>query len=135
MAQPNEITLSVDYLNDGVTFTPEVYEQLDDSQPNRTVYSGENHANDARDLMTLYRSFPTKNGNFKGVQKSSIKMTKDHQVAGVDASTEITGTSIIDISMSLPVGLTVAEELVLRQRAAAALVHDFVVDLAHKGMI
>lgn len=122
--QNDTITLSVDKLNNGTT-TDELYSRFEEFQ-NRSVYIGENHTPDARNTVSLYRSFPTKNGNFKGVQKTSIKLSKDHVVAGVDGVSQLTAPAIIDISFSFPVGTSVEDQLVMRQRALALLDLDSV---------
>lgn len=122
--QPNVITLSIDYLNNGTT-TEESYSRFDDFQ-NRSTYIGENHNPDNRDTLTLYRTFPSKSGNFKGVAKTAAKFSKDIVVAGVDSSTSLTAPIIIETNFSIPVGATDADILKARQRHIALLDLDSV---------
>lgn len=124
--QSNELTLGVDYLNNG-TEVNEVYKRYEEYL-NRSTYIGANHTPDTRDTLSLYRTFPTKSGNFKGVQKSSIKLTKDHAVPGVDGVATLTAPSIIEINFSIPVGVSAADVKKCRQRALAALDDDTLCD-------
>lgn len=124
--QANELTLGVDYLNNG-TETNEVFKRYEEYL-NRSTYIGENHTPDARNTISLYRTFPTKSGNFKGVQKSSIKLTKDHAVAGVDGVATLTAPSIAEVNFSFPVGVSAADVKKVRQRLIAALDDDILCD-------
>jgi len=126
MAIANDITLNVDYLNDGNT-TAEAYEN-EDRTGNRSTYAGENHALDARDQINFYRSYNTKNGNFKGVSKSSFKLTKDFTVTGVDGLAALTAPVICEVSFSIPVGVSAADVKKVRQRALALLDDDTIMD-------
>lgn len=132
--QPNTITLNVDTVNDGNT-TPVVYERFEEFQ-NRSVYIGESHAPELRDQVSLYRTFPTKSGNFKGVLKTATKLTKDFVVSGVDSGTTLTVPAIVETSYSLPVGLTEAQIVEIRQQSLALQDLDAVMtDLNHKQMV
>lgn len=124
--QANAITLNVDYLNNSTT-TAEVYDRADYFQ-NRSTYHGANHASDSRDIFQLYRTYPKQNGNFKGVEKCSIKFTYDHSVDGVDGVATLTSPAIAEINFSLPVGMTAAEKLIVRQRVISILDDDTVMD-------
>lgn len=120
--QPNELNLYVDELNDGNTVL-QPYMRYEEQQ-NRTTYIGATHTPDARDTITLYRSFPTKSGNFKGAAKSSVKLTEDATVSGVDGSTSLTSPIIAEVSFSLPVGVNPAAVKEVRQRLIAILDDD-----------
>lgn len=124
--QPNTITLSVDKLNDAVAPVSEDYERFEEFL-NRSVYVGANHSPAARDTITLYRTFPTKNGNFNGVQKSAIKLSEDVSVVGVDSATTLTAPMIMEISFSFPVGVSAADQLAFRQRGLSTIDLDSVV--------
>lgn len=116
--QPNTITLNVDLLNDGNT-TPVTYTRFSEYE-NRVVYVNKAvHTDEARDMITFYRSFPVKSGNFKGVRKTSVKITKDFVVPGVDDSTTVTAPLIQEFSVSRPVGLTAAQMTAERQLTIA----------------
>lgn len=120
--QDNVLTLAVDELNTGST-TDHVFERSDWFQ-NRSVYAGENHQLTARDTLTLYRSYPKAAGNFPGTAKSSFKFSKDHTILGVDGVASLTSPVIVEVSFSVPVGITAADQLVMRQRAIALLDDD-----------
>lgn len=124
--QANQLTISVDAANDGNPAN-EVYTRYEEYQ-NRASYIGANHTPDDRDLLAIYRTFPTKSGNFKGTAKSSVKFTKDVEVAGVDSSTTITAPIILDLSFSVPVGATSADLKHARQRLLALLDTDAFMD-------
>lgn len=125
--QPDEITLAVDEENDGVDPVNHVYTRAEEYQ-NRSVYIGANHSLTAKDTVTLYRTAPKSNGNFKGVAKTSFKFSQDKLVDGVDGVAQITAPVIVEVSFSIPVGVTPADVLIARQRALALLDLDTVMD-------
>jgi len=132
--QPEQITLQVDPNNDAI-IVAEVYDRLLQDN-NRTVYVGVNHASEARDTITLYRTFPTKSGNFKGVEKTAVKLTFDESVEGVDSTTTLTAPFIVDISISSPVGVLAANQKKAVMRAVSVLINDGVRDdLLQKQMV
>lgn len=124
--QSDNIVLPVDVLNNGtpVNATYTRYEE----QANRSVYIGALHTPDARDVLGLYRTFPTKSGNFKGTGKSTVKFTTDVSVLGVDGVSNLTAPIIIDVSFSVPVGVTVADVVEARQRVIALLDNDTIMN-------
>lgn len=134
--QPNVITLSVDAQNDGQT-TADLsvnFTRFDEYQ-NRTVYIGDNHQMDAKDTLTLYRSTPTPNGNFKGVMKTSVKFTKDVLVPGVDGVSTLTAPIILEVSFSVPVGASAAALLLARQTALALVDRDDIMDPLNRTLM
>lgn len=122
----NQIDLSVDATNVGTPAT-QSYDRYEEFQ-NRSVYIGADHLPEARNMFAVYRTFPTKSGNFKGVSKSAVKFTQDAEVPGVDSATTLTAPIIIEVSFSVPVGCTNAELMEMRQRAIAALDDDTLMD-------
>lgn len=123
--QPNTLTLGVDVANNA-TVVNETYTRYEEYQ-NRAVYIGANHLPDDRDTLSIYRTFPTKTGNFKGTAKSAVKFTKDVQVAAVDSST-ITAPIILELSFSVPVGTSTADLVHARQRLLALIDTDSFMD-------
>lgn len=121
----NQITLAVDEDNDGVGLVNVVFTRFEEFQ-NRAVYIAANHALNARDLLTVFRSFPKPNGNFRGVAKSTVKFTMDVTVLGVDGVSTLTSPMIGEVSFSLPVGVTAAQTKKLRQRVISLLDLDTV---------
>lgn len=117
--QPDQLNLSVDPANDSNPVV-EVYDRYEELT-NRTTYVGAAHLPDKRDTVALYRSQPTKTGNFKGVGKTAVKLTNDVEVSGVDSSTTLTAPIILELSASVPVGTTEAELIHALQRMVALL--------------
>lgn len=119
--QPNTLTFVVDVLNNGTT-EEKVYTRFEEFQ-NRAAYIGSTHSPASRDMLALYRSFPTRNGNFRGTSKSSVKFTRDISVPGVDGNSVIV-PMIIELSFSIPVGAAEADVKEYRQTALAILDDD-----------
>jgi hypothetical protein len=127
MAQPSEITLSVNTDNDdGTTAEEEITYSHFQTFENRSEYISEDHTLELRDKLVLYRTFPKTAGNFRGTAKTAVKTTKDHSVEGVDNSTTIVAPGIIETSFSFPVGMTEAQKTELRMRHVAMLSEDTV---------
>jgi hypothetical protein len=124
--QADQLTLSVDAANDANPAN-QVYTRYDEYQ-NRSTYIGADHTPDERNTLALYRTFPTKNGNFKGTAKSSVKFTQDVAVTGVDGVSSLTAPIILDLSFSVPVGAASADLVELRQRLLALIDSDSLMD-------
>lgn len=124
--QADQVSLSVDVANNGIPVA-EVFSRYEEF-PNRATYIGDGHTPDSRNQFGLYRTFPSKSGNFKGVGKTALKFTQDIQVAGVDVASTLTAPMIAEVSFSLPVGATPADVKHIRQRVIAALDDDTVMD-------
>lgn len=122
--QPNEIIIQVDPLND-TTIVPETFSRFEEYL-NRSKYVTENHSLNARDELTLYRTFPKQAGNFRGVGKSAAKFAYDIIVPGVDSTTSLSSSIIVEVSFSIPVGADPADVLWMRQRSLALLDLDTV---------
>lgn len=127
MPQPDVITLAVDTLNNGTT-NDEDYSRFDTGSANRVVYIGENHSMTTKDTLTLYRTFPKVSGNFRGTAKTAVKFSQDKVVTGVDGVAQLTSPIIVEVSFSIPVGVTEADMLIARQKAIALLDLDTVMD-------
>lgn len=124
--QANTVTIQNDVLNNG-TPVAEVFERHEEFQ-NRSTYIGALHSLQSRNTVNLYRTFPTKSGNFRGVAKSALKFTKDFVVPGVDSGVALTSPMIVEISFSIPVGVAAADIKAARQRAIAFLDSDTLMD-------
>lgn len=124
--QNDTLTLSVDMANNG---TPEdqVYSRYDESS-GRSTYIGATHTPGDRNMLTLTRALPKRVGNFKGVSKSTIKLTRDTMVPGVDANTSVSAPIIIEVSFSFPVGVDATAAKNNRQRIVALLDDDSIMD-------
>jgi hypothetical protein len=129
MSQPNEIAITVDEANDGSTTADVVhtYERYLDYE-NRAVYKHDtNHTLSSRDTLSLLRTFPKANGNFRGQAKSTAKFTKDVIVTGLDGE-NIVAPVIVSLEFSVPVGLSSSEMLLARQKMVALADLDSVMD-------
>lgn len=88
----------------------------------RTTYqiSG-THSLIARDIVQFYRTYPKRAGNSRGNAKCAIKLTTDVSVPNADGSGDIVLPLIGEVTFSLPVGVTPAQTLALRQRITSLL--------------
>lgn len=124
--QANTITLSVDLLNNGAP-TDKVFTRHSE-ELNKTTYNGPGHSLQSRHIMQLYRTLPKRAGNFLGAGKTSVKFTRDFSVLGADG-TNLIVPFIGNCDFSIPVGLTSAQTLELRQYLVAALDNAFTASL------
>lgn len=124
----NSITLAVDVANTGST-TDIDFTRFDEYN-NRTVYISEDHEPGMRDELSFYRTFPKPNGVFKGTRKSSFKFTKDVEVSDNQGGV-ILSSVIFEVSVSIPVGVALADQVEMRQRAIAALDNDTLMNMFH----
>ena len=122
--QPDIISITVDPLNDATTEV-QTYSRFEEFL-NRSKYIGENHSLDAREELTLYRTFPKQAGNFRGVGKSAVKFATDIVVPGVDSTTSLNTAIIAEVSFSVPLGASAADVLLMRQRIMGLLDLDAV---------
>lgn len=130
MPMSESITLPVDVANNGTVVNQVI--ELFDAVTGRKEYHFPAHDFQTRDTAVFTRSLPKPNGNFAGTRKASFKLTKDATVAGVDPTTQVKAPGILEINSSLPVGLTAANALLLRQRAIAILDSVFISDVQEK---
>lgn len=124
----NEIVLPVDTLNTGVT-TNLSYTRFDEYN-NRTVYISENHEAGSPDTLTFYRTLPKVSGSFKGVRKSAFKFSRAVTVPDT-TGTDIDSAIIMEVSLSLPVGVLKPATLEMRQAVIALLDKDTVMEAFH----
>lgn len=138
MSQTDPITLNVneDY-DDGTTATVAyVYGRDNTNFPNKTEYFSDSHTVEARDILSLHRTDRKSNGNFRGVKKTAFKFTKDVVVDGADGLAQLTVPHIIEVSQSIPLGVTPADTLALRARVTALLAElDIMSDLSDSQII
>lgn len=122
----NTLTLSVDVANNA-TLVNRTYRRYEENL-NRSVYVGPNHTLQAKDTLTFYRTAPKPSGNFRGTAKTSFKFSQDQSVLAVDGISHLTAPVIVEVSFSVPVGVTPAQVLELRQRVIALLDSDNVMN-------
>lgn len=124
----NEITLAVDTANTGTT-TNLTYTRFDEYN-NRTVYISADHEPSARDELTFYRTFPKPSGNFLGTRKAALKFSKELPVLDKEGNT-IMSPFIFEVSTSIPLGVSTADQVEMRQRGVAILDNDTLMNLFH----
>jgi hypothetical protein len=74
--------------------------------------------------MTFYRTPAKTSGNYRGNQKSAIKLSKDRIVDAIDGVSQLTAPEIYEVSFSIPVGVDAADRKIMRQRLIALLDDD-----------
>lgn len=125
----NTITLAVDVANNA-TLVNQAFTRYDEYQ-NRSVYIGPNHSVASPNTMSFYRTQPKPSGNFPGMAKTAFKFSEAQSVTGNDGST-IIAPAIFEGSFALPVGMTAAKQLELRQRGLALLDLDAIMDALNR---
>lgn len=121
MSQNDTITLAVDIANTGTT-TNESYTSYNNTGSIHT-YIGPDHAPDFQNTLKLYRTEPSASGAFKGYLDSKISFGQDFTVSAVDG-TNIVRMGFASLQIRVPVGVTEAQILHLRQRVLAILDTD-----------
>jgi len=91
-----------------------------------TYVDDASHSVDSRDIMQLYRTAAKRNGESRGTSKSAVKLTSDVSVPNASGSGDIVLPLIAEVSFSVPVGVTAAQTLELRQQLVALLDDDAV---------
>lgn len=120
----NTIVLPVDTANTDVT-TDYTFRRFEEASA-RTVYINEaDHSVATHNTLTFYRTAAKPNGNSKGVSKTAAKYSQSIIVPGKDGS-DLSADAIANVSFNLPVGMTPAQTLELRQRLVALLDDDSV---------
>lgn len=120
------LNLSVDVANNATMVSQEF--SLTDRFQNRSVFIGNGHTLLSRNMISFYRSYPTKVGNFLGTAKTSVKITEDVTVSGADGVATNTVPCIGEVNFSFPVGATAAKIKEIRQRLIAVLDDDLTMD-------
>lgn len=121
MSQNDTITLAVDIANTGTT-TNEAYTSYNNTGSIHT-YIGPDHAPDLQNTLKLYRTEPSASGAFKGYLDSKVSFGQDFTVSAVDG-TNIVRMGFASLQIRVPVGVTEAQILHLRQRVLAILDAD-----------
>lgn len=109
---PDELTLTIDPELDGQSTTEAVFTRYEEDK-SKSTYISSAHTVASRDQLQFYRTFPKQNGNFRGVQKATIKFTKDAIVDGVNGD-PVVAPLIIEVNFSIPVGYASADVAAVR---------------------
>jgi hypothetical protein len=121
--QDNVITLAIDTANTGST--TDVDFTRNEELTNRSTYvQKDTHTLAHRYQVQFYRTYPKRSGASLGSRKYAVKITQDFDVPNADGSGSITLPAIVDCQFSLPVGMTVAQSLLMRQGMVALLDRD-----------
>lgn len=88
---------------------PVVFRRFSET-PHQTTYIDETtHAPNARNMVQLKRSLPVRAGQFRGALRSAIKLTRDHTVATASGDAELVSPLIVELSVSVPMGMKLPE--------------------------
>lgn len=127
MSQEKQITLQVDVANDS-NLVATVFDHIR-TEGDRSLYICDGSHSDAdRDILEFSRIDPKPGGNSFGTRKSFVKFTQDDAVPAKDGINQNTLPVIGEVKFSVPVGVTAATKLALRQRIIALLDDDAVMD-------
>lgn len=118
------ITLPVDVVDNG-TLVNQVFSRQEEYL-HRTLYIGAEHQPDMRNTLGIYRTPIKPTSGFKGVMRTSLKITKDVQVLNPVGET-ITSPMIAELSFSVPVGTSAEDRLELTQTIGALALHREVI--------
>lgn len=124
MSLSSTLNVQIDKENDGSAIAV-VLTELDRSA-DRSRYKFPSHSLISRDQVEFMRTFNKKSGNFNGVARSSVKLTRDVTVPGVDVTTSVTAPQIAQISFSNPVGTTPAQDLELAMRLVGIIIDNVI---------
>jgi hypothetical protein len=120
--QDNVITLSVDAANDGSPVNQDYSRHHETTD--RTTYIGTTHTEAEREQFQLYRTAAKRSGVSRGSRKCAIKFTQDVSVLNADGSGDIVLPLIGEVSFAIPLGVTDAQLVELRQRLVSILDDD-----------
>lgn len=87
-----------------ITVNTKAYSFDSTQTPDRNRYTGPAHTFSVKDLLDLARVQPKPNGDFAGVARASAKFTRTVTLPG-----STTGTAIVEVTASLPVGMAEAD--------------------------
>jgi hypothetical protein len=125
--QPNEISVSV-VEEEGQSAVSRTFTRYDEER-NKVTYITAGHELAARDIFQLYRTLPKPNGNFPGMGKSALKVTKDIIIPGTDGS-DLKSPTIMEVSFSFPVGMTEEQRFERIETLKALVAAEFVDSLS-----
>jgi len=121
----NTITLAYDAEGDGSPV--DVVIRRDQEYADRSVYVFPD-ADGADHNVGFYRTRPKQVGNFKGVARTRVKITKPVEVVGVDGST-ITSASIYELSVSNPKGMSPEDKTASLEELKAVLENAIILEM------
>lgn len=124
MSLPNTLTVYIDNENDGSPI-PVIISEIERAA-DRSRYKFPTHSLIARDYVDFYRTLNKKTGNFNGVAKSAIKVTRDVSVPGVDTTTTLVAPQIAHVTFANPVGVTPAQELEVAMRLVGCIIDSVI---------
>jgi len=124
--QLNTIVLQVDELDDAV-LVPTTYTRFEEIQNRTTYLELDNHSSMKPRKLQLYRSPLSSPGLSFGKQKSAVKFTDGFDVLNKEGAT-VVENALVNISFSLPVGLSDAQRTLVRERVVAMINDDTVMD-------
>lgn len=117
---PATITFPVDVLNNGTPVNKVYSRDYDDFS--KSVYTGPAHTLLSRQLLQFQRTPNKVVGNSFGTFRTATKVTVDKMVAARDG-TNVSQPMILEVSTSIPVGVSDADKMEYRQLVIAILDH------------
>lgn len=110
MSLPTIITLATDSPQQS-GMVALVLSQLGAEGLGKSTYLGDDHSPILRDMVQFYSSPAKPSGNSRGSHKCSVKFTKDYEVDERSGDGTVVKPSIVQVSFSLPIGMTEAQRL------------------------
>jgi len=120
----NTITLQVDVLANA-TLVDAPFRRFQEFA-DRSLYVGDAHSSTTKDTLQFYRTAAKPQGKSRGVQKCAVKLTATQSVPSTINDETILADEIAFLQFNLPVGISPARKLELRQRLIAMLKDDAV---------
>lgn len=121
--QPDQISINVDVANDD-NIVQQTYNRVTSPGTSTSLYRMEGSDLVNKDELRFTGSLPKRNGNFQGVIRSGVRLSKDQEVPGVDTTTSIDSLVVMALDCSIPVGTPTATIVELRQRMHALIDSD-----------
>lgn len=122
--QPNEITVVARNIDNTADVTTALSRHREFSPTTKTngssLYISGVHTESAPDKVQLYVSDPKPSGAFLGQQKAELKATRGIVVKD-NAGNDVIRNAIINVNVSLPVGISLIDEHNLRAMVAKLL--------------
>lgn len=103
MSQPSTISTMGVIDETGDLSPTRTYERYSGPEDDKSVFLGENHTPTTKDTLSFYRRPAKRNGNFFGVNRTSLKFHKDVTVPGIDGL-DVNSAVIVELNISAPAG-------------------------------
>lgn len=109
----NEIVIPVAVVMGGAT--TDISCRRADFSSGKSLYKLPGHSYAAKNQLQCFANEPKPSGNFMGTRRTSVKYTHGVTVAGRDLSTSVVAPIIVELSCSIPVGVSDEDAIAARQ--------------------